>query len=117
MAINGQKRKVGFWGERKAAEYLKRNGYKILERNFKCPVGEADIIAKKDDVIAFIEVKTRTSTAFGLPNEAVDATRRWRYIQVAKYYFSGKIIEFTVRFDIIEILNGNVNHIQSAFEA
>ncbi len=117
MAINGEKRKLGAAGEDSAAKHLKRNGYKILKRNFKCPFGEVDIIAEKDGVVAFIEVKTRSSDNFGAPNEAVDKRRRQRYVQTARYYFAGKEIDCVVRFDIIEVYQGGINHITSAFYA
>lgn len=117
MAIRGEKRRLGFFGERKAARYLKKNGYKILERNYRCPAGEIDIIAEKDEVIAFVEVKTRTSDAFGLPNEAVNARRRKRYVNAVNCYFAGREIDVTVRFDIIEVTPDGVNHIENAFTA
>jgi putative endonuclease len=113
--IKGEKRKLGFWGERRAAAYLKRQGYKIVKRNYKCPYGEVDIIAQKGDVVCFVEVKTRSSEAFGLPNEAVDRQRRQRYMRCVKYFFCGRQIDVTVRFDIIELLRGDINFIQNAF--
>lgn len=115
MAINGENRKLGFWGESKAAGYLKRNGYKILERNFRCPFGEVDIIAQKDDVTAFIEVKTRRSDLYGAPNEAVGRDRQTRYKNSARYYFANREFDCTVRFDIIEVTKAGVNHIENAF--
>lgn len=115
MAINGEKRRLGFFGESKAARYLKRSGYKILERNFRCPFGEVDIIAKMGDVTAFIEVKTRTSDNYGAPNEAVDGRRRQRYKNCVRFYFSGREIDCTVRFDIIEVTKAGINHIENAF--
>ena len=108
---------LGRKGESAAAKYLKNLGYIIKETNFRCPFGEVDIIAQKDDVIAFIEVKTRSDTSFGMPNEAVRADRQARYISCAKYYFSGREPDVTVRFDVIEVLNGEINHIESAFTA
>ena len=108
---------IGKKGERAAAEYLKEQGYEIVDTNFRCPFGEVDIIAQKDDVVAFVEVKTRSGTSFGMPNEAVGADRRARYIACAKYYFSGRQTDFTVRFDIIEVLKGEINHIECAFTA
>lgn len=117
MDIKGDKynKRLGKSGEDKAVKYLKRNGWKIVERNYKNPFGEIDIIAKKDDTVAFIEVKTRTSDIYGAPSEAVTNIRKQRYISGAKHYFAGCNIDFTVRFDIIEILNGVVNHIENAF--
>ena len=116
MAVNDRENKeLGKWGEEQALKYLKRSGYKILKRNYKNPFGEVDIIAEKDDTVAFIEVKTRLSENYGAPSEAVNNRRRNKYIQAAKYYFYGKQIEKTVRFDIIEILRGEINHIENAF--
>lgn len=115
MAINGENRKLGFWGEGKAAAYLKRQGYKILERNFKCPYGEVDIIAQREDVLAFIEVKTRKNDNFGEPNEAVDERRKARYRNCVRFYFSGREIDLTVRFDVIEVKKEGLNHIENAF--
>ena len=108
-------KKLGNEGERQAVKYLKGCGYKILERGYKNPFGEVDIIASKDDVVAFIEVKTRLSENFGAPSEAVTKSRREKYKKGAEYYFLGKEIDVTVRFDIIEILHGEINHIENAF--
>ena len=121
MAVdNGNKdsfhnKKLGAKGEAKARSYLKKNGWQILEKNYKNPFGEIDIIAKKGEVIAFIEVKTRLSDIFGLPSEAVTNMRKLRYIRGANYYFINKIIDCTVRFDIIEVFKDKINHIENAF--
>ena len=108
-------KKLGKNGEEIARLYLKKNGWKILEKNYKTPYGEIDVIAKKGEVVAFIEVKTRLSDMFGLPSEAVTNTRKLRYIRGANYYFINKIINCTVRFDIIEVFRGEINHIENAF--
>ncbi len=120
MAVDGsgkdaKNKRLGSRGEGKARRYLKRNGWKILEKNYKNPFGEVDIIAQKEDVIAFIEVKTRLSDKYGQPSEAVTENRKRKYILAANYYFTGREIEVTVRFDIIEILYGEINHIENAF--
>lgn len=117
MAIKGIKRRLGFSGERAAVKYLKRQGYKIEARNFRCPFGEVDIIAKKGGYLAFIEVKTRTGDSFGRPNEAVRTDRQRRYVNCARFYFTGKSIDCVVRFDIIEVMPGSINHIENAFTA
>ena len=108
-------KKLGRRGENLAVKYLKRQGYSILERGYKNPFGEVDIIAAKDDTVAFIEVKTRLSENNGAPTEAVNRNRREKYKRAAEYYFYGRQIEVTVRFDIIEILRGEINHIENAF--
>lgn len=115
MAIKGERRRLGFSGERKAAKYLKKQGYAIVRRNFKCPFGEVDIIAEKSGTLAFVEVKTRTSDYFGAPNEAVDRERQSRYKNCVRYYFSGRRIVCTVRFDVIEVTKAGINHIENAF--
>ncbi len=117
MAINGYNRRLGAKGERAVARFLKKSGYEILERNFKCKLGEVDIIAQKGDVIAFVEVKTRTGDYFGEPNEAVDGLRKERYKNTAKFYFYSKQkpMDVTVRFDIVEVTPQGINHIENAF--
>lgn len=117
MAVNGEKRALGFRGEGRAVKFLKKSGYEVLHRNFRCPFGEVDIIAQKGGVLCFIEVKTRSSDYFGAPNQAVDKKRQSRYIDSARYYFANREIDCTVRFDIIEIMDGKINHIESAFTA
>ena len=112
---DNKNKRLGKRGENAAARYLKRSGYKILERGYKNPFGEVDIIASKGEVIAFIEVKTRLNENYGAPSEAVDRKRREKYIRAAEYYFYGKQIDFVVRFDIIEILHDELNHIENAF--
>ena len=115
MAIKGEKRRLGFRGERRAVKYLKKGGYKILHRNYKCPFGEIDVIAQKDGAVCFVEVKTRSGDDFGAPNEAVNSTRQARYKNSARYYFTNKDADFTVRFDIIEVTKEGINHIENAF--
>ncbi len=110
-------RKKGGRGEELACKYLKRLGYKVLARNWRNPFGEVDIVAAKDGVVAFIEVKTRLSDMFGQPSEAVDFSRRRRYINAALCWFSGREMDCTVRFDVIEVRGNKINHIVSAFEA
>lgn len=108
-------KRLGAKGEKQAAKYLKKHGWKIVEKNYKNPFGEIDIIAKKGEIYAFIEVKTRLTDMFGTPSQAVNEQRKRRYIMGAKYFFAGKNINFTVRFDIIEIFEGQINHIENAF--
>ncbi len=110
-----QNKKLGRKGEKLACKYLKKQGYKILERSFVNPFGEVDIIARTGDTVAFIEVKTRLSDLFGAPSEAVDEKKKFKYIQAAKYYFTGRQIDVTVRFDIVEVFCGQINHIENAF--
>lgn len=117
MAIKGIKRILGFAGERRAAKYLRDEGYEILLTNWRTPFGEVDIVARKGDVVAFIEVKTRSGDSFGSPSEAVDVTRMKRYVRSAEFYFSGRECDSVVRFDIIEVTSRGINHLENAFTA
>ena len=115
LSKGGANKKLGRFGEDLAVKYLKKRGWKILKRNFKNPFGEIDVIAEKDGVTAFVEVKTRTTDAYGSPSEAVDFKRRQRYIMGAKYFYINRDPDCVVRFDIIEVFNGTVNYIENAF--
>jgi putative endonuclease len=109
----------GHNGENIAAEFLKQKGYKILKRNYTTPLGEADIIAKDNDTIVFVEVKARSSDAFGQPFEAVNYRKQEKLKKIALYYLKYNKIELPVRFDIVSIISrdgkAEVNHIQEAF--
>ena len=115
-ARDAENKKLGREGEKQAVKYLKKNGYKILEKNYRTRFGEVDVIARKGEVVAFIEVKTRLTDIFGSPSQAVTRERQFKYIQAAKFYFAGCETYCVVRFDVIEIFRGNLNHIESAFE-
>lgn len=107
---------MGRAGERKATEFLKKNGFKILTKNYKTPFGEIDIIALDKESIVFIEVKTRTSEVYGAPCEAVDKKKQERYYKSATYYLQKeKKTDNSCRFDVVEIKNGQINHIFNAF--
>lgn len=108
------KKRLGDKGERLAVKHLKKQGYKILEKNYRTPFCEVDIIAKCGDVLCFCEVKTRTGDLFGAPSEAVNKAKQRLYIQAAYHYLKGKN-ECTVRFDIIEVFRGQINHLENAF--
>ena len=99
---------LGQFGEEKAAEYLTANGYTVLCRNFRCKNGEIDIVAKdktRNDLVVFVEVKTRSSRSFGLPCEAVSATKLRRIKRVIKAFIVMKrCLNVNCRIDVIEIL-------------
>lgn len=108
---------VGDIGEEIATEYLKGQGYKILERNTKYAGVELDIVAKDKNTLVFCEVKTRSDSLFGRPMEAVNRPKQLRYIQGAKgYIVSHKVKNTDIRFDVIEVLEDEINHIKHAFE-
>ncbi len=96
---------LGEWGENLAAQFLKKKGYLIVERNFRCKMGEVDIIALDGAKLVFVEVKTRTSQAFGLPCEAVNKTKIQHIKRTANYYMAIHSSSYKdARIDVIEIL-------------
>lgn len=108
---------LGSAGEKRAADYLKKRGYKIISRNYRTPFGEADIVAeeKKSGDTVFVEVKTRTNDGFSTPAAAVTKEKQKRYRQIAKYYMANVGEEIAVRFDVVEVLGEEINHIIGAF--
>ena len=113
---NFYKKFLGRVGEKKAAEFLKKKGYKIITTNYKTHLGEIDIIAKDDGVTVFVEVKTRSGDGYGAPSEAVDRRKQEKYYKVAsEYLVRSKKQDEPCRFDVIEIEKGEINHIFDAF--
>lgn len=110
------KKLLGRKGEKLVAEYLKKQGCKILTKNYRTPFGEADIIAKDGDEVLFIEVKTRTSDDYGSPAESVVKRKRERYVQIAKFYWLETGEEPNARFDVAEVYaDGKIEYIENAF--
>ncbi len=92
-------------GEDAATRYLLRRGYEIVARNWTCPAGEADIIARTDDAIVFVEVKTRKDEDKGLPSEAVDERKRKKYEDIAMFFLRNyDVCDVRVRFDVISLV-------------
>ena len=110
-----RKKILGRRGEDAACKYLKKHGYKIVKRNYKTPVGEADIIAYKGGVYAFVEVKARAGDAFGLPSEAVTREKQRRYHAIAAFFCLSQGEELPVRFDVASVLEGDVEYIENAY--
>lgn len=97
-------KELGKQGEQLAVDFLKKRGFSILEQNWTCFAGEADIIALDDEAIHFIEVKTRIGDGNGFPAEAVDAKKRRRYEAISELYLNNYYgCETGVTFDIIAI--------------
>lgn len=108
-------------GEDAAALFLVKEGYRIVERNFRCPLGEIDIIAVDKGVLVFVEVKTRSSNKFGLPEEAVNRRKQRQMTKVAQFYLSGKkLFNSPARFDVAAVLlsgeKTDIRIIRNAFE-
>jgi len=110
---------LGQTGEDIAVRHLKDKGYSILHRNFRTPLGEADIIVRDKETLVFVEVKARTSDAFGQPFEAVGYRKQEKLKKIALYYIKHTRTESPVRFDVISIITKNgkeeINHIKEAF--
>ena len=84
---------TGSNGEDFATQFLLEKGYKICERNYRCKVGEIDIVALDKDEIVFVEVKTRTQSKFGMPAEAVDGRKKNHIYRVAEYFVMANQLE------------------------
>lgn len=96
---------LGERGEAAACTFLKKSGYEILEKNYKCKIGEIDVIARRQGRTAFIEIKTRTSAQFGSPQEAVDLKKQEKIFKVAAWYLKEKKLSKTpIAFDVVAIL-------------
>jgi len=95
---------LGAFGERQAALHLERGGYEIVARGYKNTCAEIDIIARKRNVLIFVEVKTRTSVKYGMPCEAVGADKQRRLLRAGALYLSLHCpAEQACRFDVIEV--------------
>ncbi|CAG5011619.1 hypothetical protein DYBT9275_04986 [Dyadobacter sp. CECT 9275] len=111
---------TGTWGEDKASAFLTDHGFEIVEKNYRYKHAEIDLIAKKNKTLVFIEVKTRSGTGFGMPEEFVNYTKAKLIMKAAENYIYSVDWHFDVRFDIVSILilpNGslNIRHIEDAF--
>ena len=94
---------VGQAGEEAAASYLQRLGWRILERNCRLPGGEIDIVAQDGSCLVFVEVKTRRSTAFGSPFEAVNMPKQRRLSEAASAYMNKHGLDMAARFDVAAV--------------
>jgi len=124
--MKNNKKAIGRIGEEIAADYLKENGFYVLAQNYKVGrIGEIDIIAREKEYICFIEVKTRTNTAFGVPSEAVNKRKQQQIAKIAYIYMDRyNLHNESVRFDVIEVTGkgtgddfvlSSINHIKNAF--
>ncbi|MGH7827021.1 MAG: YraN family protein [Candidatus Binatia bacterium] len=112
---------LGKEGERLTERFLKKKGYKVVERNYRCPAGEIDLIALDGRVIVFVEVKTRSGHAFGTPSEAVAWWKQKKMIKTAMFFLHEKRLHNrAARFDVVGISwpgrEPVFEHIENAFE-
>lgn len=111
---------LGQWGEQTAAEYLERNGLRIVERNWRDRHRDIDIVAIDADTLVFVEVKTRRDTVFASPETAVDRKKIRSICTAANKYVKLKGIDLPVRFDIVTVVGTpgesyKIDHIEDAF--
>ncbi len=112
------KRNIGSRYEQKAAQYLEEQGYRILERNYRCKLGEIDLIARDGAYLAFVEVKYRLDARAGYGLEAVDVRKQRRIIRAASWYLYEKHIRENqpCRFDVVSFLGEEITLVRDAFE-
>ena len=118
-----ESRRRGTWGEDLAAEFVTRNGYRIVVRNWKCRFGELDIVAEGKGFLCFVEVKLRRSERFGAGADYVDRRKQERLRITAELYLQEHPTALQPRFDVIEVLapnglgtkNPKIRHIEGAF--
>lgn len=110
---------TGKQGEDKATEFLADKGYEIIVRNYCYRHAEIDIIAKKNKILVFVEVKTRTNLSYGMPEEFVDATKRGLIMKAAENYIFDRDWHGDIRFDVVSVIINpgaiRIHHIEDAF--
>lgn len=111
--------KRGVQGEKAAALFLQRKGFSVLDRNYRYKRSEIDLIVFRGNWLVFVEVKTRTSTSFGYPEDFVDSRKRKKIFEGAEQYMFDKNWKGNVRFDIVAVnlVGGRpkIHHIEDAF--
>ncbi len=122
---NMHNKRLGSWGEDIAADFLKRHGYAIIEKNYYTRFGEIDIIAREDNVMIFVEVKTRMSLDYGWPEEAIDRRKIRHLFKTADIYMADNRLyeKYDFRFDAISIIldkknrKAKIRHFENVAEA
>jgi putative endonuclease len=113
----------GAWGEAQARRYLRLRGWRIVETNYSCRFGEIDLIARRGEILAFVEVKTRKSERYGEAREFVTVAKQQRIVATASMYLQEHPSELQPRFDVIEVYapaglitaRPRIHHIEDAF--
>jgi putative endonuclease len=105
---SAQRKAVGDFGERVACRYLTAQGLTVLDRNWRCPAGEIDIVAKDADVVVVCEVKTRSDTRFGTPLEAITASKANRLYRLGRLWIGEHDVDSSaLRIDVVAVLCGH----------
>ncbi len=112
---------TGKLGEELAVQYLKREGYRIVETNYRCPFGEVDVVAREGGGIVFVEVKSRRSDQYGAPQTAVGKKKQETISKIAQYYLKEKHLQnCPARFDVVAVRimpgGSRIELIRNAFE-
>ena len=117
------RKELGAWGEEKASQYLRRKGYKILDRNYSCRFGEIDVIASFQGFVVFAEVKLRKNADFAEAREFVTSAKQRRILTSAQLWLATHRCKLQPRFDVVEIYapygvdsrTVQINHLADAF--
>jgi putative endonuclease len=117
------RKELGSWGEELAASFLRRKGYRILERNYSCRFGEIDLIASKGGYVCFVEVKLRKNADFAQAREFVTYAKQRRILTSASLWLAAHESDLQPRFDVIEIYapegestrRAQIQHLENAF--
>jgi putative endonuclease len=96
---------LGSKGEDLAVQYLKKKGFKVIERNYHCSAGEIDLIAREGNTLVFVEIKARSSSDYGLPQDAVDRFKQQKLIEAARTFMAQRRVteDIAARFDVVAI--------------
>jgi len=119
--MSSYRRRLGIAGEEMALSYLLEQGCRLLEKNYRCRFGEIDLIVEDGNTVVFVEVKTRSSYLFGLPQEAVGRSKRVKIRRLAQnFLLSRGLEEKSIRFDVIAVLYSktgdlNIEHLRGVF--
>jgi putative endonuclease len=109
-------REAGARAERQAEEFLKARGMDILARNFRTRFGEIDLVVQDAETVVFVEVRSRSSDAFGTSQETVTAAKRRRIIRTAMAYAQSRGLDAPLRFDVVALSPQGILHIPAAFD-
>lgn len=114
--MSKQRQALGAWGERQAARWYRDQGYSVLDQNWRTRQGELDLICQRGELLVFCEVKTRSSTAFGLPEEAVTYAKQRRIRSLAFEWLSQhQVYSPQLRFDVAAVLGNQIRVLEAAF--
>jgi putative endonuclease len=114
-----QRKQTGQQGEALAASYLAEQGYNIVQRNWRCPLGELDIVAEAGGTLIFVEVRTRRSRRFGLAEESITPTKQSRLVELAQTYLQeSATLDRSWRIDVVTVQweagRPKINHVENA---